>query len=233
MPLSYSQYGISCRETGHCGASPLPQGDVITVLSCIDFRFTTYLARSMEVLGHRYMYYDIATAGASFPLFYPQLATGNYLPTPPFGPPCACMQAAPTPAILDTLTQSILTNLSITKTLNPEQKKLYIVDHQNCGAFKYFSGAGDCEGKGCLDYPELPSEDVQSKTLELLIHQNSLTVARDYLVEAGFDTIVLGMLDLSGAFAILEDGKWKVVVQPERIDPTALFSYPAPENVVF
>ena len=174
------------------------------MLSCIDIKYTAHLARAMKVLGYNYSYFDVTAAGASFPLYYPQLQQPQYA------------------SVMQSIANGVIANLTVSASLTP-QKKLFILDHQNCAAFKAFTRCSSCD----LNYPEAPSASRQAKQAELAIHAASLVSAKAALVSLKlFDVVVLGILDKAGCCAFYDETSqtWSVAVSAEIHDPCALFS---------
>lgn len=178
------------------------------MLSCIDSRCSAHLARAMKVLGYTCSYFDITAAGASFPLYYPQLVQN-----------CGCTSQHA--SVVQSMANGVIANLTMSASLTP-QKKLFILDHQDCAAFKGFLQCA-C----CLNYPATPSTSRQAKQAELAIHAASLVSAKVALVSLClFDVVVFGILDRAGCCAFYDEtlGVWSVAVSAERHDPCALFS---------
>lgn len=178
------------------------------MLSCIDSRYSAHLARAMKVLGYTCSYFDVTAAGASFPLSYPQLVQN-----------CGC--TAQHASVVQSIAGGVVANLTVSASLTP-QKRLFILDHQNCEAFKAF-----LRGSCCLNYPATPSASRPAKQAELAIHAASLVSAKAALASLDlFDVVVLGILDQAGCCALYDDilGTWSVAVSAERHDPCALFS---------
>lgn len=185
-----------------------PPAEAVSVLSCIDSRYSAHLARAMKVLGYDCSYFDVTAAGASFPLHYPQLAQN-----------CGC--TAQHASAVQSIADGVVANLTMSASLTP-QKKLFVLDHQDCGAFKAF-----LRGSCCLNYPATPSASRPAKQAELAIHAASLVSAKAALASLNlFDVVVLGVLDRAGCCAFYDDslGAWSVAVSAERHDPCALFS---------
>jgi len=184
----------------------------VSVLGCIDCRSEKSIARIMHHLGHGENYIDIRSAGAAFSFYFQELKKR---------PECTCiLHHAP---IVETIAKGISANLDAARHL-PVQPKLYIVDHQDCAAFKAFTTS---KGTSCLSYPICPTVSQTSKDLELRIHSEALVAAKEALRKRqGLMEIVLGVVDRAGAYGVYDEQEksWSIKVLPETFDARALFA---------
>jgi carbonic anhydrase len=185
---------------------------VVSVLACIDYRYTKFLDRVMRRLGHASNYFDVRCAGASFPLYFQDHQRR---------PECSCLdEHAQT---IDVLAKGAIANLRTAANL-VSHSMLYIIDHQDCGAFKAFMDRG---GRECLAYPPQPSASQASKEHELSIHRDALMAAKVILSkESMWADIVVGVVDRAGAYGIYDETSdaWYISVPAIAFDAKALFS---------
>jgi hypothetical protein len=80
-----------------------PPAEAVSVLSCIDIKYTAHLARAMKVLGYNYSYFDVTAAGASFPLYYPQLQQPQYA------------------SVMQSIANGVIANLTVSASLTPQK----------------------------------------------------------------------------------------------------------------
>ena len=152
-------------------------------LSCIDYRYNDFLSDYLKSLSIDY--YDISTAGSGLMLAQPNLQ--------------------------EVLGESITDNISIARSLS-DSKKLYVLNHQDCGAFKVF-----------LPNSGYPPKLGQNNKKELQIHAEVLTTILN--LDLGLN-ISVGIIDCNGSVANLENGKWVVKFYGKGNDPRGLFYNP-------
>ena len=91
------------RRRPACTIGGAPPTEAVSVLSCIDLKHTAHLARAIKALGYHYSYLDVTAAGASFPLYYPQLQREQS---------CSCL--AQCAAVLQSIAGGVIANLIVT-----------------------------------------------------------------------------------------------------------------------
>lgn len=131
-----------------------------------------------------FQYYNISTAGGGL-----TLAMGNLSPS---------------------LAQSVLDNIDIAHSLSASTK-LYIINHQDCGAFRAFLPESG--------YPSYLGEDNRT---ELNIHSYVLQGLRNMPDLHGMN-VKVGVIDYNGTVADIEDGRWVIKFVGPGQDPRGLF----------
>ena len=203
---------INASTSVHAPRSAPEDAPIVSVLACIDFRYSKYLTRVMKNLGHASSYFEIKAAGASFPFYYDYLETRDE---------CQCVKQHE--KTIGAIAAGALANLDTALNFIT-QSTLYIIDHQDCAAFKAYTA---CTGKSCINYPSQPSSSQESKDRELYIHAEALVGAKSVLSKSvRYTVIILGIIDQAGAFGVYDENTklWSVQVSGESFDPHALFS---------
>lgn len=186
------------------------------LLACADCRHPDHVARAMRGLGFEANYFDARAAGGALPLCVEQLRSRDDVLHGLVEP----LDAAPA-----SVEAAILAQLDASKRFLPRHRKICLMHHQDCAAFKAFAGG--------LEYPARPSPLRSAKALELSIHAEALIAAKARLAErvhAG--DVLLGVLDAAGACGLLDEAtrEWTVVVPAAVYDSNALFT-PADDDV--
>lgn len=180
----------------------------LTVTFCIDFRYDNLGTEYLNSLGIEQNYYLSTTAGASLPYGYE-----NYCCTR-----CSNHKCDPNNSDMKLLKDSLLLNLEITKQLS-DVKDIYLLNHQDCGAFKAYLG--------CSGYPDKLGEN---NSREIEINAEILTLAKETLLEKYPDNnVCLGLIDINGSVAdyIPEKNEWVLRYTGPGTDPRGLwYDYP-------
>ena len=97
--------------------------------------------------------------------------------------------------------QSIIENINIALSLK-EIDTIYLVNHQDCGAFKAFLK--------CSDYPKTVGSD---KEHEIEINQKILLYAKEYIVKKYKIKCVMALIDVGGTVATFSEktNKWTII----------------------
>jgi hypothetical protein len=91
---------------------------------------------------------------------------------------------------MDLFQQSLVTNLKVALTLQPIEE-LFLMNHQDCGAFKAF-----------LPYSGYPSKPGDDNVRELEIQGGVLTLAHAFIQKTFPDKLIrLTLIDLAGSVA--------------------------------
>ena len=174
---------------------------------CIDYRYDNLTANFFQCIGLLNSYFAATAAGGALPLGYK----------------CSCSEICkkgkcnPSNEDMTLLRENLVKNLEIALTLKPIEK-LYLLNHQDCGAIKAFLG--------CSGYPATLGAN-NSKEIE--INQDILKYAKKYMSKKfKGKTITLGLIDLNGTVAEYNTStkKWTKVFTGTGTDPLGLwFNY--------
>ena len=184
-------------------------GDNVPIFSifCIDFRYDNLTANFFQGIGLVNSYFAATAAGAALPLGYK----------------CSCSDICkkgncnPSNEDMTLLRENLVKNLQIALTLQPIEK-VYLLNHQDCGAIKAFLG--------CSGYPSTLGSN---NSKEIKINQDILKYAKKYM-EQKFPgkTITLGLIDINGTVAEYNiiTKKWTKVFTGAGTNPLGLwFNY--------
>jgi len=184
-------------------SDPVP----IFSIFCIDFRYDNLTANFFQGIGLINSYFAATAAGAALPLGYK----------------CSCSDICkkgkcnPCNKDMILLKKNLVKNLQIALTLQPIQK-LYLLNHQDCGAIKAFLG--------CSGYPTTLGAN---NPKEIQINQDILTYAQKYMLKKfPGKTVTLGLIDINGTVAEYNiiTKKWTKVFTGAGINPLGLwFNY--------
>lgn len=181
---------------------------IIHVISCIDFRYDELVCNYFTQIGLDACYYNSTTAGAGLPLGYYNSCKQL----------CCAKGCKPCNCDIQTLKKSLDLNLTISRSLS-DIKCVYVLNHQDCGAFKAFIG--------CSGYPDTLGED---NAKEIKINENVLNNAKKYLLKNNKDICVrLGVIDTNDSVADYDPctKKWTLQYQGTGTDPKGLwYDYP-------
>ena len=160
----------------------------IFLVNCIDFRYDYLVCNYLTNIGYRNNYYNGTTAGAALPLGYKCYCKTQCKNKEP--------KCDPINNDIQTLKQSLDLNINISKTLSPITE-VYLLDHQDCGAFKAFLP--------CSGYPDNLGDDNEK---EIKIHKDVLIWAKKY-IQNNFENVKvrMGLIDYNGTVSDLVDGK--------------------------
>ena len=176
----------------------------IAIVSCIDYRYDALVCVYLNKQGLNANYYNCATAGAGLPLGYSKSCKEL----------CGCKGCKPCNSQVKTLRESLNVNISISIGLSGI-KTIYVINHQDCGAFKVFLG--------CSGYPETLGSDNQK---EIDINAQVLTNSKNYLTckNKGMN-VRLGVVDMNGSVADYnpETKSWVLQYTGAGTDPKGLW----------
>jgi hypothetical protein len=166
-------------------------------LFCIDFRFDYFTTEYFDSIGQRDNYFAVTTAGSSLCLGYTDYV--NKI--------CNCKQIEnkcclgkncssndwtnPYNYDMELLKKSVTKNIEIALQVR-EFDSVYIINHQDCGAFKAYLS--------CSGYPNVLGEN---NALEIKINTEMLLFAQEY-IKTNFPNIInirLGLIDINGSIA--------------------------------
>lgn len=169
------------------------------VISCIDYRFPDDVYTFLDKSNH--IFYQASTAGASLPLSY-------------FS--CAHHRTAEFKSLTNILKDSICTNIEISLMLSP-LKEIIIINHQDCGAFKYF-----------LPHSGYPQHLGDNNPKELEIQLASLQCARNHLLHkypVFLHHVHLQIIDINGTLGQYNDKTklWEILFHGRGTNPKGLF----------
>jgi len=185
------------------------------VISCIDYRYPDYLTQFLNsYCGLNQQYYLGTVAGASLPISYSAYCR-NY------GGGCTCKSWC-TNNLLKT---GVLTNVDISMQLSTTIDEIFIINHQDCGAFKTFLPASG--------YPKELGKD---NTLEIKIQQQSMFLTQTMLQKRYYPywnryydpQISLFLMDINGSVARYENEEWKVIFYGPGNDARGWWVIPSP-----
>jgi hypothetical protein len=174
---------------------------------CIDFRYDNLTANFFQGIGLINSYFAATAAGAALPLGYK----------------CSCSEICkkgkckPNNEDMALLRENLVKNLEIALTLKPIEK-IYLLNHQDCGAIKAFLG--------CSGYPTTLGAN---NAKEIEINQDILKYAKKYMSKKfKGKTITLGLIDINGTVAEYNTStkKWTLAFTGTGTDPLGLwFNY--------
>lgn len=174
---------------------------------CIDYRYDTLTSKYFEGIRLTNSYFAATAAGAALSLGYK----------------CSCSDLCkkgkcnPKNEDMSLLRENLVKNLKIALTLKPI-KKVYLLNHQDCGAIRAFLG--------CSGYPStLGSNNAK----EIEINKDILNYAKKYMSKKFKDkTFTLCLIDINGTVAEYNTTtkKWILVFTGEGTNPLGLwFNY--------
>jgi hypothetical protein len=177
----------------------------IAVLFCIDYRFDALATEYLNKIGLGRHYYNITAAGASLLIGRDQYCKEI----------CSGQCDSTNDRINDVLLRSIFANLDITKLLSGTSR-VYIINHQDCGAFKNFLS--------CSNYPDIPTRSQDEKDLEISINQRILMYSKN-IIKSRYPSLQvnIGIIDMNGTVADFSDGAWILRFHGDGDDPKALW----------
>ena len=174
---------------------------------CIDFRYDNLTANFFQGTGLLNSYFAATAAGAALPLGYK----------------CSCSELCkkgkckPNNEDMTLLRENLVKNLEIALTLQPIEK-VYLLNHQDCGAIKAFLG--------CSGYPSTLGAN---NAKEIEINQDILKYAKKYMSKKfKGKTFTLGLIDINGTVAEYNTTtkKWTKVYTGAGTNPLGLwFNY--------
>jgi len=172
------------------------------VINCIDYRYDDLVTQYFNAIGENSNYYNATTAGACLPISY-----NSY---------CQKYTSGCTHSFKKTncvLKAGLYTNLSISQQLS-DLDVIYLIDHQDCGAFKTF-----------LPKSGYPKELGENNQREKLIHKRALELAKSKLQKRVLNTIRLGLIDVNGSVAYLnlKTRNWKLEYTGPGTNPKGLW----------
>lgn len=140
-------------------------------VACIDFRFDAMTAEFFKAIGREYDFFLSTAAGGA-------LALGH----------ATCSLAYTSQNIMELFQQNLVTNLKVALTLQPIQE-LFLMNHQDCGAFKAF-----------LPYSGYPNVMGADNHRELEIQGEVLALAHTFMKKTfPYQLIRLTLIDLNGS----------------------------------
>lgn len=173
-------------------------------IACIDYRYDALVADFYAAINEKPNYYLGTAAGAALPL-----GINGY--SYKYGG-CVTEEGKNTNQILE---NGLLTNFEISQTLS-NIKKIDLMDHQDCGAFKVFLP--------CSGYPENLGE---KKRMEKNIHKKVLLEARSALFQRYPElvSITMRLIDVNGSVGELnpQTGEWSVIYVGRGTNPKGLW----------
>jgi len=169
------------------------------VISCIDYRFPDYVYSFLEKTNHKY--YNTNTAGASLPISYHN---------------CRHEKSSEFIKKTNDLKTAVCTNLEISFLLSPVDE-IIIINHQDCGAFKYF-----------LPKSGYPQKLGQDNKKELEIQLESLLCAGRFFKNKYpmlLKNVYLQLIDINGTLAQYNEvaKKWQILIKGHGNDSKGLF----------
>jgi hypothetical protein len=176
---------------------------------CIDYRYDSLNTQYFKELGIEFNYYMSTTAGAALALGYEsycdKICNGK----------CKKKLCDPKNADMHLLKDGLKKNLEIALSLSPITE-VYLVNHQDCGAFKAFLA--------CSGYPKTLGGDNQK---EIQINTCIMIYAYNYIKKKfpKIKTIRLGLIDTNGSVADLniKTNVWNVVFTGVGVNPLGLW----------
>ena len=187
----------------------------ITVNFCIDYRYDSLGTDFLNAIGLNQNYYLATTAGASLPFGYKKYCCKK----------CCTDCCNPNNCDIKLLKKSLVKNIDITEALS-DIKDIYLVNHQDCGAFKAYL---ECSG-----YPNSLGEN---NAKEIKINEDVLKYSKEYLkCKYPNKNIYLGLIDINGTVAdyIPELNKWELIYTGSGTNPLGLWwsYFPTPASPV-
>lgn len=177
----------------------------IFFVSCIDYRFDQLAANYLNAIGLGANYFSSTAAGGALPVGFEKYCKKK----------CCTKGCDPSDSTMELLKNSITTNLDIALTLEPITE-LYLMNHQDCGAFKEFLA--------CSGYPDTLGENNKK---EIKINQDILTYTKEYMKHKYPEKKVkLGLIDINGTVANYDTKTktWTVVFRGKGNDPNGLWN---------
>ncbi len=171
---------------------------------CIDYRYDNLTANFFQGIGLLNSYFAATAAGAALPLGYKNSCSNI----------CKKCTCKPKNADMSLLRHNLVKNLEIALTLQPIEK-LYLLNHQDCGAIKAFLG--------CSGYPSTLGAN---NPKEIEINQDILTYAKKYILKKfNNKTIILGLIDINGTVAEYNTitKKWTKIFTGTGTNPLGLW----------
>lgn len=174
---------------------------------CIDFRYDNLTANFFQGIGLRNSYFSVTSAGGALSLGYKCSCSKI----------CKKSKCKPNNEDMTLLRKNLVKNLEIALTLKPIEK-IFLLNHQDCGAIKAFLG--------CSDYPYTLG---YNNAKEIEINQDILKYAKKYMSKKFKDkTINLGLIDINGTVAEYNTStkKWTLIFTGAGTNPLGLwFNY--------
>jgi hypothetical protein len=181
-----------------------PEANYINVC-CIDYRYDALTTEYFQTIGLRDTYFLATTAGAALCLGYEKYCSDIC------NKKSRCCKSKktcdPENPDMELLKESLAKNIEIALSLKPNIQNLYLLNHQDCGAFKAFLS--------CSGYPDTLGGDNRK---EIEINTKILIFAKKY-IERNFPNITnirLGLIDVDGSVADLDVESCTWIVQTER-----------------
>jgi len=192
---------------------------IIYSVCCIDYRYDALTTNYFNAIGLEQRYFLATTAGGALALGYKNYCNNNCNNCS-----CTCNKSCnktcnPENPDMILLKKGLCKNLEISIQLQPTLTEVYLLNHQNCGAFVAFLS--------CSGYP---NELGVNNELEININADVLVYAKEYIKNKfpNITRIRLGLIDTNGTVADyhVKSKKWVIVYQGPGKDPRGLwFNY--------
>lgn len=181
-------------------------------ICCIDYRYDALTTEYFQAIGLHDTYFLSTTAGAALCLGYDKYCDNVCNKRDRYGRDCCCenkkkKSCDPANPDMELLKKSLVKNIEIALSLKPAITNIYLLNHQDCGAFKAYLA--------CSGYPTTAGGD---NVKEIEINTKLFTYVKKY-VERKFPNLTnvrLGMIDLDGSVADLDVETCTWTVQTAR-----------------
>ena len=190
---------------------------------CIEYRYDSLNTQYFKKLGIEYNYYQATTAGAALALGYEDYCNKLYNGKCDGECDKKCKKNCnPNNSDIKLLKDGLKKNLDIALSLS-NITEIYLVNHQDCGAFKAFL---DCSG-----YPKTLGDNNKK---EININTCIMIYSYNYIKKhfPQIKKIKLGLIDVNGSVADLnlKTKEWNVVFTGIGINPLGLWYWYSSEN---